>query len=186
MPSAVSASPDARRAGAEALAERLYTDHRPRLLGIARRNCAGWDDAEEALQDAFILFIDHFDPAGEAPPLPWLTLTLKRRCWAIYGQRRRRARPIGRADLVRPGASRELMPEELCEIAEEAARLRRGLAALKPDERQALALLSLGYTYREIGEISGWSKTKVNRCLTEGRARLRNQADGAAGATFAC
>lgn len=54
------------RRGAEDLTEDLYAKHRTRLLAIARRNSACAEDAEEALQDAFILFIDHFDPAGEA------------------------------------------------------------------------------------------------------------------------
>jgi DNA-directed RNA polymerase specialized sigma24 family protein len=30
-----------------------------------------------------------------------------------------------------------------------------------------------GYSYAEIQAITGWSYTKVNRCLAEGRARLR-------------
>ena len=59
---------------AEALAEQLYIAHRTRLLAIARRNCADGEEAEEAIQDAFIFFIEHFDPDGEAPPLAWLTL----------------------------------------------------------------------------------------------------------------
>jgi DNA-directed RNA polymerase specialized sigma24 family protein len=31
----------------------------------------------------------------------------------------------------------------------------------------------LGYSYREITEMTGWTFTKVNRCSAEGRARLR-------------
>jgi RNA polymerase sigma factor (sigma-70 family) len=176
MPTARSLPAEPRRAGAEALAERLYATQRPRLLSIARRNCASVEDAEEALQDAFVLFIDHFDPAGKAPPLPWLTLTLKRRCWALYAERRRRARPTGR--LAAALAGRDRAPQEEYQLGEEARGLRRDLAALKPDERQALALLALGYSYREIGERCGWSRTKVNRCLVEGRARLRSLAAG--------
>lgn len=176
MPSATSAPAEVRRAGAEALAERLYTAHRRRLLAIARDNSEDREDAEEALQDALVLFIEHFDPAEEAPPLPWLTLTLKRRCWAIYAQRRRRARPAGQVRMERVAAGPADLPQQLCEVAEQAARLRRDLAALKPDERRALALLALGYTYREIGEICGWTHTKVNRSLAEGRARLRGLA----------
>jgi RNA polymerase sigma factor (sigma-70 family) len=175
VPSGISTPAEVRRAGAEALAERLYTLHRRRLLAIAHDNSDSREDAEEALQDALVLFIDHFDPDGEAPPLPWLTLTLKRRCWALYGQRRRRARPAGRTRLERAAGSPRL-PEELCEVGEEAARLRRDLAALKPDERRALGLLALGYTYREIGEVCGWTHSKVNRSLAEGRARLRGLA----------
>jgi DNA-directed RNA polymerase specialized sigma24 family protein len=44
---------------------------------------------------------------------------------------------------------------------------------LKPDERTALILLGFGCSYKEIRELRGWSKTKLNRCLTEGRARVR-------------
>ena len=51
--------------------------------------------------------------------------------------------------------------------------LAAGLAALKPDERTALLLLGLGYSYAEIGAPPRWTRTKVNRCLAEGRAALR-------------
>jgi RNA polymerase sigma factor (sigma-70 family) len=176
VPTVTSTPADLRRAGAEAIAERLYSQQRQRLLAIARRNCADADDAEEALQDAFVLFIDHFDPAGEAPALPWLTLTLKRRCWALYARRRQGPRPLANGRLERLAGLGLRAPQELCEVAEEATRLRRDLAALKPDQRRALALLALGYTYREIAESCGWSRSKVNRSLAEGRARLRGLA----------
>ena len=42
---------------------------------------------------------------------------------------------------------------------------------LKPDERRALVLRGEGYSYAEICELNGWTHTKVNRCLTEGRER---------------
>ena len=72
----------------QVLAGQIYDAHRSRLLAIAKRNCDSGGQAEEALQEAFISFIEHFDPATEAPPLAWLTLTLKRRCWALYRQQR--------------------------------------------------------------------------------------------------
>src|SRR5918998_1365661 len=37
---------------------------------------------------------------------------------------------------------------------------------------RALLLRAEGYSYAEICEITGWSYTKVNRCLTEGRQAL--------------
>ncbi|HET9185844.1 MAG TPA: sigma factor-like helix-turn-helix DNA-binding protein, partial [Solirubrobacterales bacterium] len=57
--------------------------------------------------------------------------------------------------------------------AEHRERLRR-FARLKPDERSALILFGLGYSYREIGARRGWTYTKVNRCISEGRAALRD------------
>ncbi len=152
------------RTDTEALAERLYAVHRPRLLAIARRNSDDPEEAEEALHDAFILFIEHFDTADEAPPLGWLIVTLKRRCWALYKRRRRLARLSPAA--ARHAAADSLSaaprcPEEAVEVAEEVARWGHLFSALKPDERRALGLLALGHSYREICELTGWTYTKV-------------------------
>ena len=170
-----------RDAQVQALAGQIYDAHRGRLLAIARHNCEGAEQAEEALQDAFISFIEHFDPDGEAPPLAWLTLTLKRRCWALYRQRRldRRNAWQAQVDFGEPGLSVESTlpstahPEEAFERAERVAEARDRLARLKPAERETLGLIAAGYSYREIGEITGWTYTKTNRCAAEGRAALR-------------
>ncbi len=156
--------------------------HRDRLLALARRNCASAEDAEEVLHDAFARFIDRFDPDCEAPPLAWLTVTLKRLCWA-RSERERRARrdgrPLGRIVALAPRA--ELLandcssPEELAELHEGLAEARGQLARLKPAERTALGLFAIGYSYREICGLTGWTYTRVNRCMAEGRARLREE-----------
>ncbi len=166
-----------RRAQVQALADQLYAERRNYLLHIARHNGANGEEAEEALQDAFILFLDRFDPASEAPPLAWLTLTLKRRCWALYRLQRRgwqqRSESDGEcSDAELPGGSSR-HPDDLLDLAEEVASTRSRLAELKRDERRALSLIALGYSYHEIGQITGFSYTKVNRCATEGRAALR-------------
>ena len=64
-------------------------------------------------------------------------------------------------------------PAERAERHEAIARSREALPALKPQELRALTLLAEGYSYREIGEITGFSPTKINRCLAEGRERFR-------------
>ncbi len=125
-----------------------------------------------------VLFIEHFDPDDEAPPLAWLTLTLKRRCWALYRLRRRdwqqRSKRDGDycSDAELPGGPNQ-HPDDLLDLAEEVVVIRGQLAALKRDERRAISLLALGYSYREVCELTGWSYTKVNRSIAEGRAALR-------------
>ncbi len=52
------------------------------------------------------------------------------------------------------------------------ARSREALQALKPQELRALTLLAEGYSYAEIGEITGFSQTKVNRCTGRGPRAL--------------
>lgn len=161
--------------------ERLYRENRFRLLAIAKRNSACPEDAEEALQDAFVLFVNRFDSSSGAPPLAWITLTLKRRCWALYRNRRREWSGAGRGGEVsgtrlETPEGRRAEPHELAELHEQSAVRRCRLARLKPDERTALIYRGLGYSYREICSMTGWTYTKVNRCITEGRAALRSGA----------
>ena len=148
------------------LAAQIYSERRRQLLAIARRNAACEADAEEAVQEAFAAFIAHYDPGGGAPPIAWLTLTLKRACWRA---RRERARgPGGAAALsLDRGPDRE-QDGSLAEVvaspeAGSEARVvdlddaRRRLRALKPDERTALGMQAAGLSYREIGERRGWT-----------------------------
>jgi DNA-directed RNA polymerase specialized sigma24 family protein len=64
-------------------------------------------------------------------------------------------------------------PQERIERRERVERAATLLRRLKPHERRAIALQAEGYSYAEIQAITGWTYTKVNRCLAEGRARLR-------------
>jgi RNA polymerase sigma factor (sigma-70 family) len=167
------------RVDPRASAGQIYAVNRSRLLAIAKRNCGSDEEAEEALQDAFVLFIDRFDPGSGARPLAWLTLTLKRRCWALHRRRRDprlvaiRSEDGGAGAMTESAGEISRSPEELAELREAIAALLAAFTRLKPQERQALGLLALGYSYREICARTDWTYTKVNRCITEGRASLR-------------
>lgn len=181
MSTTTEAHTDRRRARAEALASRIFAERRAQLLRIAERNSLNPDDAEEALQEALIAFIRAYDPDGEAHPVAWLTLVLKRECWARTRGERLDRRLGQEADLSNGelGSALELIPDpgrgphESALLDEHVAEVRDRLSRLKPQERRALSLLALGYSYEEIGEITGWSYTKINRCIAEGRSRLR-------------
>ena len=148
-------------------------------MAIARRNAANEADAEEALQKAFAAFIAHFDPQRGAPPLAWLTLTLKRQCWRLRREahlERRSGQEVERGG-EEVGAAVESIPSagpDLEDRMVEHDEDRRRLARLKAEEQAALCLQAAGYSYREIGERRGWTYTKVNRCISEGRAALRS------------
>lgn len=167
----------------QVLADKLYRERYHYLLRIAHRNGAG-DDADDAVNDAFAAFIDKFDPASGSPPLAWITLTLQRRCWAINRSRRldRRAGQWVDRDSGEPRFSVADLPaqtagvEESIERAESVLEARKRLAALKPAERRTIGLIAAGYSYAEVGQITGFSYTKINRCASEGRAALRSGA----------
>jgi RNA polymerase sigma factor (sigma-70 family) len=169
-----------RERNAELLSEVLETDEH-RLRWQATKHAELSDDVDDALQSAYALFLERYDGLGE--PLAWLYSTVKREAWAI---RRRGSRRHERAfdcladgegferDLSEALPSNEPTPEERVSRDELLSERRQALAALKPDERQALWLLGLGLSYAEICETTGWTYTKVNRCLSEGRSALRD------------
>lgn len=171
-----------RESNAELLCELLERSERA-LRSQARRHAELPEDAEDALSSAYILFIERY--RGDCDPLAWLNTTIKRAAWAM----RRKASRRRELSLDCPSAAIdsevawfEVMPsdspgpEELAIRAEELAGCERMLAELKPDQRRALLLLGMGFSYREIGEICSWTYTKVNRSIAEGRVELRAQA----------
>jgi RNA polymerase sigma factor (sigma-70 family) len=150
----------------------IYAASRNHLLSIAKRNAACEADAEEAVQEAFLAFIESYDPAGGAPPLAWLTLVLRRACWRARGRRRREVGEL--LPGAEAGAERLAGPPlEIEGRVIDLQEARAGLRGLKPDERTAIGLAAAGYSYGEIAERRCWTQTKVNRCLYEGRVALR-------------
>ena len=164
------------------LADRLYRERYQYLLRIANRNAANREDAAEAVQFAFAAFLDKYDLYSGAPPLAWLTTVSKREAWA---KRKREHLDRRAGQEVVPGSERSGFsianlpaqtagPEETIERAEYVLEARERLAALKPAERRVICLIAAGYTYKEIGQITGFSYTKTNRSAAEGRAALRS------------
>ena len=154
-----------------------------KLRSQARLHSQRPTDAEDALQDACVQFLRFYDgPSEEA--LRWMYVVVKRCAWAI-GRRASRVRESGGFHVSGAGrkdARCEVIPAD--ESAEPAAAAERREAVLerialldelKPNERHALLLLGMGYSYREIGQGLGWTHTKVNRCIAEGRAALRQE-----------
>lgn len=161
--------------------DQLLRSERDRLLRQVRLHSRRRQDAEDALSDACVQFLRYYDgPPGE-PALYWMLLVTKRCAWAITRQARLREDrsqfvPIERAgeELAIVVREERIGPAELVERSEETARVIESIEQLKPDERTALILLGLGCSYAEIAELRGWSSRKVNRCVSEGRARVRD------------
>lgn len=176
--------PQSRRAERERRAlvlDRLLRTRRSPLLHQARSHSRRPEDADDALSDACVQFLRFYEgPAGD-DALRWMMLVVKRCAWAIRRKTVTResryliqAREGGEGGRLAPIIPDQRSgPEELVERAEETAKVVAVFEQLKPDERTALILLGLGCSYAEIQELRGWSRTKLHRCLTEGRARVR-------------
>jgi len=162
--------------------ERVAREHAEALVRYARRIVWSVDDAEDAWQRTLEILLRECREVDPEWVGAWLHVVVKHECLAILRQRKHIATADrgegedldGFAALNLPGE------EELCERLDLRERARRDLPRLKPQERRALGLFAQGYGYREICAATGWSYTKVNRCVTEGRAALRGMEPRAA------
>lgn len=159
----------------------MISRHGLALRRTARRFSIDAGDAEDAYQRALEIVLTKAPTTDPRELIRWTQTVIKHEALAV---RRNRERLLGppppawREDLgTDPLAalpSRTEGPEEQVERREEIARAREALRVLKPAELRALSLLAEGYSYAEIGELTGFSQTKVNRVLAEGRSRFRD------------
>jgi len=158
-----------------------YSRHEAALRRTAARYSLCVDDADDALQRGLEILLRKAPTAEPRQLVKWMQTVVKHEALAVRHERERvLAGPAAHAPepgdedwtalLPSPGDG----PAERLERREAVVRSREALQALKPQELRALTLLAEGYSYAEIGEITRWSKTKVNRCLAEGRERFRS------------
>ena len=152
----------------EALVLELIGSHADSLLRVARRYSLCPDDAHDAYQRGLEILMRHAARLDPERAAGWLHTVVKHEALAINRSRRRL---VGSAepDLDALEARTSASPEERVMAADRVARSAEALHGLKPQEVRALWLKALGHSYEQICEATGWSYTKVNRCLAEGR-----------------
>jgi RNA polymerase sigma factor (sigma-70 family) len=157
---------------------RLIDSHDSVFRRTARRYSICADDAEDAYQRALEILLTKAPPIDGDALVRWMQVVTKREALAVRRQRERllsgpRA-PGGDEDRdpLDSIASESPQPTDRAESRERVARSGEALRALKPQEIRALTLKAQGYSYKEIGDITGWSYTKINRCMAEGRKRF--------------
>jgi RNA polymerase sigma factor, sigma-70 family len=169
------ASPESRRRAASALVD----SHDAVFRRTARRYSICADDAEDAYQRALEILLTKAPPIEGDSLVRWMQTVTKREALAV---RRQRERLLGSPrskfdddedrDPLESIASESPGPNDQAARRERVVRSGEALQALKPQEVRALTLKAQGYSYAEIGEITGWTYTKINRCMAEGRKRF--------------
>jgi len=153
------------------LVARILARHAVSLRAVARRHSLCEDDASDACQRALELFLhnaDRLDPDGA---YRWLHTVTKHEAMALRAERQR-VLPYQPYDFDIE-ARHHPSPDDRVIESDDLRRVAEAMADLKPAEAQALVLKADGRSYAEIAGQLGWTRTKVNRCLAEGRARLR-------------
>jgi RNA polymerase sigma factor (sigma-70 family) len=147
--------------------DQLLQQCRPQLTRVLSRFRVPPQDAEDLLQETFVILISRWDSVR--CPEAWLVGTLRNRC--IIYWRRRRARIY---DLMDDAMLEVLAQAEAEAPAQEQAELRRDLGTaldrLAPHHRRLLLLrYAYGCTSQEVGDRLGYGAGSVRkmtqRCL---------------------
>jgi len=158
----------------------IVARHEAALRRTARRYSLDVEDADDAYQRALEIVLTKAPTTDLRDLIRWTQTVTKHEALAVRESRERLLgyRPPGDRDGDPPDPLAQIAaaadgPEEQVQRREAVARGREALRTLKPAELRALTLLAEGYSYAEISEITGFSPTKVNRVLAEGRERFR-------------
>ncbi len=158
----------------EPAARALVERHSVQLLATARRYSLNAEDADDAFQRGLEILLTKAPSAREDDLVPWLKTVVKHEAFAIRKQRQR-AEIVGEPDM------RGALAAAAHEHAERHERLRvsvEAMSRLKPQELRCLLLRADGYSYKQICDETGWTYTKVNRCVTEGRRAFLERVAG--------
>lgn len=150
------------RAGRGETVDELARHHMSRLVRVAQRVTRDRDKAEDAVAAGLVIAVRRRDASESPTGLSWLLTVVSNEARRLM-RRSAHEVPIEQTfQLAAPAAD----PDAVMDV-------RDALARLRPDERTALLGRMLGYSYDEISAAQGWTYTKVNRCVTEGRRALR-------------
>jgi RNA polymerase sigma factor (sigma-70 family) len=128
-------------------------------------------DAEDAYQRSLEILLRKAPTADRGELRAWLHTVIKHEALALRRQRERTLAGTGDQP-PEPAADATPALDEQASGRERVRRTAEALRQLKPSELQCMLLKALGYSYHEIAERTGYSWTKVNRSLTEGRRRF--------------
>lgn len=143
--------------------ESLVTDNENRLYRAALAILGNPQEAEDAVQDAFVKYLEKA-PERLEQPAAWLMRVLVNGCKSRLRLHWRRELPLPET-LPAPG------PEERRELEE--------LYALSPEDRAAIHLFYYeGYSTGEIAAMTGQRPGTVRARLSRARSRLKRLLEG--------
>ena len=173
--------------------EELVIPHRNAAFNLAYWILQSRDDAEDAVQDAFVRAFRAFDAFSGNGARSWLLAIVRNVAYSALDARKRSRSLIVPSEDIRSLQTSDLeqmpsdapSPEALVTAGHEHARLLNELARLPLIHRDILVLREMeGLSYAEIAQITGTAIGTVMSRLSRARAELRRAlAQGEVGCT---
>ena len=154
--------------------EQAVLPHLDAAYNLARWLTRNEQDAQDAVQEAYLRAFRHFSDFRGGNARAWLLKIVRNTCYSWF----RANRPLQDAtefdeNFFTPDI-RSPNPEEAVLQSASDALVRKSLEKLPPNLREVLILRELeGMSYREIGAITGMPAGTVMSSLSRARGRLR-------------
>jgi RNA polymerase sigma factor (sigma-70 family) len=165
------------RAQVEPVALELIRRHGAQIMAVARRYAATPEDAEDAYQRGLEILLTKAPSTSADDLVPWLKTVVKHEAFTLARQRERAGQPTAPDQIAADTARATVPPQEQAERLERLQIGAEALSRLKPQEIRCILLLAEGHSYKQICELTGFSYTKVNRCLSEGRRNFMRKVE---------
>ena len=151
----------------------LFAEQRPYLFAVAYRLLGIAEDADDALQDAWLRFVG-IDLDTIESPRAYLVTIVTRLCLDLLRSARRRREEYVGVWLPEPVGSADALPEELAERTESASfAFLLLMERLNPVERAVLVLHDVfDYAHAEVGDAIGRSPVASRQALRRARLKL--------------
>jgi RNA polymerase sigma-70 factor (ECF subfamily) len=164
-------------------AAEIFDRYSGRIYNFAYRFLKNSEAAEDATQEVFVKMLKHAKQFhGDAKLSTWLFSITANHCRDFLRKADNKAKESEETLIMLP-SPREHGPDRNLERREDEIRVQNALAALTPEQREAILLSRYqGLSYAEIAEISGCSegavKTRVFRAMETLKKTLANDAGG--------
>jgi len=163
--------------------EQLVLEHRNDAYNLAYWILQNRDDAEDAVQDAYIRAFRAFDTFAGNDPRPWLLTIVRNVAYSAFNKRQQSRRVIGQIEDSteekglggEEARMQDPSPESVAIIQQEHKLLLEALASLSHVQRDVLVLREMqGLSYKDIAGIMGTEIGTVMSRLSRARSQLRH------------
>ena len=154
---------------------RLMEQHRPGLLNLALSQVGNLSEAEDLVQEAFILAYQHLDRLREADKFTgWIYRITRNLCYAALRKQCLRTESLEASD-VHDMPDSSVAPDSLAEGHETSDTIVKAVEALPASNQQVFLLYLEGWSYRKIATGLRLSISTVSGRVQQAKQRVKEK-----------
>jgi len=153
--------------------EKLVLPHLDDAYTLARYLLRDEHDAQDAVQDAVLRALRHFDGFRQGDARAWLLAIVRNCCYSWHKSHRRDRSTVSLSEDTQPEIADPRSSDDRAIEASERERIQSAVDALPPELKEVLVLRELNdLSYRQISDVVGAPMGTVMSRLSRARDRL--------------